>query len=107
MPGTTYNKSVQAVNAIEDKLYPVVFEALKDEKSLLESDLILGRLMKSLQAEGAEIMFTGDAEKKADFFCSEVIGLMFGGTLHYVQVQQRKDICGLCLRCGQMFSTMY
>lgn len=80
VPGTAYNKAVQAVQQIEEILYPIVLEVLEDEEALMKSNTVLGNLVKSMKEEGTDIMSRGDVQEKARHFSVEVITLTFAGT---------------------------
>jgi hypothetical protein len=79
VPGTRYNKAVKAVAKIEGMMQPVLREELVDKENLMKSDSVLGRLMKALREEGAEIMQSDDLDELAAHFSGEVFGITFAG----------------------------
>jgi hypothetical protein len=79
VPGTRYNKAVKAAESIEEIMQPILREALADEENQVKSDSALGRLLKVMREEGAEIMQSEDLDEVVSHFSFELLSLMFAG----------------------------
>jgi hypothetical protein len=80
VPGTAYNKAVNAVEDMEDILIPLLREALADEALMVQQGTILGRVVEALRDEGANIM-NADLDEKVAYFCMQVTGLVLAGMI--------------------------
>jgi hypothetical protein len=78
VPGTAYNKACKAVASIDDVILPLLRDAMANEDELVKQGTILGRLIKGMREEGADIM-DKDLDTKAEYFSTECIGLVFAG----------------------------